>query len=333
MSPEIWTEYAQKGGSLPGDYVERHLVRNERFRVHFDKQPPRHYADFETCEIEFTDRVEVHLTTGLPALYYPERLCGALKIVERFVNLYPGIRGVKVAINLGDSGNEDRTMSYSSRFPSAALIPDPDFVLSNAYAAEKRKSEGLIEKWQQRQPLAYWRGTDSGVGHYEDFKKAPRVLIAMLSRRHPEIIDARITNVEPRANEMECRAFYQNNGLMTGFEPPETMLNYQYQIDIDGNSNAWRGLFLKLISGSPVFKVESEFGFKQWYYDQLKPWINFVPLAPDLSDCVDKMNFLRGRPEMAESIARNARVLAVSMTYDAQLDLAAASMLKFAYGL
>ena len=74
---------------------------------------------------------------------------------------------------------------------------------------------------------------------------------------------------------------------------------WRYQIDIDGNSNAWEGLFTKLLTGSLVLKVESAFGFRQWYYDRLLPWRHVVPVAKDMSDLVEKVAWCR-RDEGAE---------------------------------
>ena len=49
-------------------------------------------------------------------------------------------------------------------------------------------------------------------------------------------------------------------------------------------SNSWSGLFTKLLTGSTVLKVESPMGFRQWYYDRLKPFEHYVPVRPDLAE-------------------------------------------------
>src|SRR3546814_15147305 len=72
-------------------------------------------------------------------------------------------------------------------------------------------------------------------------------------------------------------------------EPQDRILDFKYQIDVDGNTNSWPGLFLKLLTGAPVLKVESEVGFQQWYYGALEPWQNFVPIKSDASDLLEKL--------------------------------------------
>ena len=54
---------------------------------------------------------------------------------------------------------------------------------------------------------------------------------------------------------------------MRPYVPMTDFNKYKYQIDIDGNTNAWPGLFQKLLTGSPVLKVASPYGFRQWLYE------------------------------------------------------------------
>jgi len=109
-------------------------------------------------------------------------------------------------------------------------------------------------------------------------------------------------------------------------------LNYKYQIDIDGFSSSWVGFFLKLLSGSPVLKVKSEFGYRQWYYRRLIPWVNYVPVATDLSDLVANVTILRSNAVLAESIGKMGRELALELTYEKQLEMGSAVILKNCLG-
>ncbi|MBV8399342.1 MAG: hypothetical protein JOZ17_11475, partial [Acetobacteraceae bacterium] len=94
---------------------------------------------------------------------------------------------------------------------------------------------------------------------------------------------------------------------------------YKYQIDVDGNVCAWDGLFQKLLTGSPVLKVASEFGYSQWYYDDLKPWFNFVPIEADISDLIDKVKWLGHHDEEAQQIGARGRELALALDYETEL--------------
>src|SRR5947207_9703640 len=84
---------------------------------------------------------------------------------------------------------------------------------------------------------------------------------------------------------------------------------------IDGNSSPWSNLFQQLLTGSTVLKVESTRGLVQWYYDELRPWHNFVPIAPDISDLVDKVKWLNRNDRVAEAIGCRGFDLAKRLSY------------------
>jgi hypothetical protein len=44
---------------------------------------------------------------------------------------------------------------------------------------------------------------------------------------------------------------------------------WRYQIYIDGHSSAWSGMFQRLATGSPVLRVATADGWRQWYDDRL----------------------------------------------------------------
>nr|WP_240653248.1 glycosyl transferase family 90 [Sphingomonas crocodyli] len=195
------------------------------------------------------------------------------------------------------------------------LVADPYFIQTAGYAQE-RQSYGIAHRWDELKDQAYWRGTDTGVFRYRTYAAAPRVAAALMSRERPDILDARITRIELRPGHIEKEAWYHEMGLMGPEEDQANILNYRYQIDIDGNTNTWSSLFLKLLTGTPVLKVESEFGFRQWYYDLLVPWENYVPVASDASDLIEKIEWLRANPEQARKIGLAGRRLADSVTYE-----------------
>ena len=91
------------------------------------------------------------------------------------------------------------------------------------------------------------------------------------------------------------------------------MLKYKYQIDVDGEVNAWSALYWKLYSRSVVLKVESH--FEQWYYKDLKPWIHYVPVAANLSDFYDIVDWVLTHDKECEKIALSGRMFASQLTY------------------
>jgi hypothetical protein len=111
----------------------------------------------------------------------------------------------------------------------------------------------------------------------------------------------------------------RSTGLVRDFVQDRTWGRYRYQIDIDGNANAFIGCFVRLLTGSPILKVASRDGFRQWYYDRLVPWRNYVPVAADMSDLVDKVRWLLANDDKARDIGDAGRALAVSMDYQTEM--------------
>ena len=99
------------------------------------------------------------------------------------------------------------------------------------------------------------------------------------------------------------------------------MVSYKGQIDIDGNANAWSGLYWKLRSNSVVLKVASPKQHKQWYYDRLIAWKHYIPVRSHLSDLGAMVAFLLDPANEANvtAVAREATALAESLTYDTEL--------------
>lgn len=109
---------------------------------------------------------------------------------------------------------------------------------------------------------------------------------------------------------------------------PVSYMDYQSNIDIDGNSNAWSSCFVKLLTGSPVFKILSRSNFQQWYYDKLRPFHNYIPVASDLTDLEEKAEWLFSHPKEAKMIGLAGRELALSLTYETQMIEASKSIRK-----
>ena len=92
---------------------------------------------------------------------------------------------------------------------------------------------------------------------------------------------------------------------------------------IDGNSNAWSALFCGLLSGSCVLRVESEGGFRQWYYDALKPFVHYVPVRADLSDMDERVAWVLAHDDEARAIGAAGRALAEAMSFEREVGEAA----------
>jgi hypothetical protein len=136
---------------------------------------------------------------------------------------------------------------------------------------------------------------------------------------HTESIDAGITSVV-QFDDPDVFREIEASGLMRKAVPWQEWNRYKYHIDIDGNTNSWSGLFQRLLTGSPVLKVESSQKMVQWYYDRLVPWHNYVPVASDMSDLVDKIRWLTRNEPLSERIGKHGRELADELSFEREMD-------------
>lgn len=85
------------------------------------------------------------------------------------------------------------------------------------------------------------------------------------------------------------------------------LLQYKYQLNIDGTVAAYRFPYL-LAGDSLVFKQDSY--YYEFFYKELKPWTHYVPVQSDLSDLVKRIVWAKENDDVAQSIARNGQKFA-----------------------
>lgn len=201
--------------------------------------------------------------------------------------------------------------AFSSR--SAAIVPVPDryFVLRNGFAAERLQAEQQAVAWADRRSTLVWRGGLNGIGIHpqtQDDAANPRVMQrARLCMKASAIPDVDIRLIEHGTPGLPA-------GL-TGLARNEAeWLGDKFAIDIDGWTNAWSNLLVRLHFGCCVLKVASADGYRQWWYDRLVPWEHYVPVSADMSDLAEKIDWVRSHDKEAATIAKNGQALARSMT-------------------
>ncbi len=214
-------------------------------------------------------------------------------------------------------------LAYSAG-PGHFLIPDPVFMAKRGYRRIGKAYLKSDSPWAERRPVAFWRGSTTGYCAPGAWRSLARVRLCEIAAARPDLFDVGLAGLVQRTPE-DCEAI-RNSGLMRPPVPETDFILNRYQIDIDGNSNSWPGLFGKLLTGSPVLKIASALGYRQWYYDRLIPWENFVPVAADMSDLVEKAEWLLAHDSEAQRIGAAGRALALSMTVPAELRLARESL-------
>ena len=216
-------------------------------------------------------------------------------------------------------------LAFSDSRPDRWLIPDPVFLAERAYARTALHYRLNDVPWADRRRIAFWRGgTTGGEAGCGSWEELDRVRLCRIAAAHPALFDVGLAGIA-QMNPADSAAI-RASGLVRDFVPDTRFNEYAYQIDIDGNTNSWPGLFQKLQTGSPVLKVASRHGYRQWYYDRLVPWQNYVPVATDLTDLVDKVNWLIAHDADAQRIGAAGRALAASMTLAGEIEFGRATI-------
>lgn len=219
----------------------------------------------------------------------------------------------------GDMVREDGPiLSFCSNRTGTILVPDRRFHTSRGYAAERSRGVSA-PRWDARDPVVLWRGNYSGLGDAvtptmspQDSRLIQRARMCLIARDIPgtDIF----FSVGPRWPAWIADP-YRAAGIAGRYVDEATWLGRKFAIDVDGNSNAFSNLFIRMLYGCCVIKIASPFGFRQWYYDDLLPWTHFVPVEADMSDLADKIRWCRDNDDACRTIAANARKFAEERTF------------------
>jgi hypothetical protein len=269
----------------------------------------------DRCSFRFSARV-----FGAPSFeMYVDRWLACLPAFVAYRHS-PGFLTGEISVNLGDRSTAPGGLGFCANDPRHFLIPDSYFLSSSGYSDLRAHYAAHDVPWAERRDIAFWRGATTGGSpnkstHWRDL---PRVRLCMIAQQRPDLFDVGLSRVAQVPNPEDVKAIIES-GLMRKSVETTDFGRYRFQIDIDGNTNSWPGLFQKLLSGSPILKVDSPQGFRQWYYDRLQPWVNYVPVASDMSDLIEKAEWLRANEEQARSIGSKGRELATELSYEAEL--------------
>lgn len=222
-----------------------------------------------------------------------------------------------------------RSIAYGRRAGSnhdVWLVPDAYFFDTQGYARVREAvTKGLLVPWQERPASFFWRGSptfnlinDHG-GRITSFDEIPRVAMCQRLKSDPRA-DAGLIGPWGQYHFKKSMSDFlrDENLLRPRVDLLQTAGHHRFWFDIDGVANAW-GLLEKMMMGACVLKVASQ--YEQWFYDRLEPWQHFVPLAGDLSDLQERMDWCLSHSAEAGEIARRAQDLALSYTIDGARDV------------
>jgi hypothetical protein len=225
-----------------------------------------------------------------------------------------------VIINQQDVGRTPG-LAWCENRPDFFLIPDCIFVPTGGYSYARTVLRENARPWQDRAPIAMWRGATTGIpAGPGQWRSLERIRLCELAQRHSHtgLIDAGISSII-QFDDQEVVKEIRVSGLLRDAIPWQNWGQYKYLVDIDGNSSPWSNLFQKFLTGSTVLKVESSRGLQQWFYDELVPWGNYVPIAPDMSDLMAKISWLERNDEVAQRIGQEGLALAERLTYEREI--------------
>ncbi len=222
----------------------------------------------------------------------------------------------------------EHSVAYCSSRPDTCLLPDIFFFESAGYDEEREAARTSTLAWSNRTPILFWRGVTTGErrfdppaeGEPDDLSWLPRLDLCRHARassmaRHYDFgINTIVQMPEPH-----LIARIEASGLMADHVQRSAFRAYKYLLVIDGNSNAWSALFNNLLTGACVLKVNSPRNFRQWYSQDLKPWIHYIPIEADLSDLDDIIAWLLTHDEDAQAIGAAGKAFALATTFESAI--------------
>jgi hypothetical protein len=267
-----------------------------------------------------------HAQTELKGHPYWERSESYRKFQELYIIKY-GDRFPKVTFNLDDCGSRvwPREREFSMTYPidqperKSLCVPDwtfwhwPSSGIQDSVATFRLIS--LAGSFPSEMEKVGWFGNIFSPGSDVPEHETRRRLVNHFGRHHPMRFDFQ-------------HAGRKGGGAKNYTSQPDMVRKYRWLLDIGGAGYSGRTKFL-LFSGRPLLMVERR--YVEYFTDDLKPWEHYIPVKEDLSDLVDKHEWLKHNDGEALRIAARAKEYALkNFTMDAILERFRRVFLDFA---
>jgi hypothetical protein len=161
--------------------------------------------------------------------------------------------------------------------------------------------------WDEKLPIAIWRGGLSDTGEPTDgrfvksYQNTPRYFLSALSLEHPDVVDAGFTGLD--CKEMED-LLKQMHLWKPSISRQQHLLG-KYLPVLDGHMCTYPGYQWRLLSNSVCFKQSSD--QVQWFYQAIAPYEHYIPVANDMHDLMDQIEWAKQNDEKVQQIVRNAQ--------------------------
>lgn len=179
----------------------------------------------------------------------------------------------------------------------------------NVYFAMSKRTIATDDRfdtvWSNKREIAVFRGSNTGIG--TTVENNTRLKLCHLFNRHP-LFDVGITNWNERYRKVYNEKIISKPVVVPDFSAKPLTIQeqsqYKYIIHIEGHVQAYR-LSIELGTRSVVLLVESK--YKLWYESLLEPWVHYIPVAMDLSNLEERVQWCIDNDEKCKEIACAAR--------------------------
>jgi hypothetical protein len=199
-------------------------------------------------------------------------------------------------VNSADKPREKRrpiTVFANCSVDGHADVAAPDFIFEGWPEAKfkdfdaKAASLAAASASVPLHDRAFWTGR---------CENAVRGSLVAISARHPDKVEA-----------VDAMASYdrQTNLYRGAFKTMEEQVaDYRYMIDVEGFG--YSGRLKLLLHAARVVLIQDRL-YRDYFFSELEPFRHFVPVARDLSDLVERIEWLRTNPAREAEIVREAQ--------------------------
>jgi hypothetical protein len=172
-----------------------------------------------------------------------------------------------------------------------------------------------IEPLSTKKSVAFFRGSCTGSGR-TIFTNQRLHLFSLAHELQSELLDVRCTSLNHkrlRKHHLETLGELIPSSIQfpvsdTFYVPMSEQIRHKYLIYVEGHCAACR-LGIMLSSGCVVLKVESStVASELWFTSKLNDFEHYISIRQDLSDLMEKIEFLENNQDVAQGIANNARI-------------------------